>query len=361
VHHSRSTEQGARLDTLGEFALIARLTAGLETRPDVVLAAGDDAALLSPSADALLLATCDVQVEGQHFLWGIATPEEIGHKALAVNLSDIAAMGGQPLWALVSLLLPARMRVAEVERLYAGMQALARRYEVAIVGGNIAATSGPLAIDVTLLGRVAPDRALKRSGGQPGDALLVTGTLGAAAAGVLIAIGGGAHSDAISRGTRERVCQAMVAPEPRVAAGQALAATGAVSAMLDVSDGLAADLGHLCAASGVGAIVDAAAVPVDPAAAAVAEAYDRDALELALSGGEDYELLLAVRPADVERAAAAVTGTGGTVQMIGQLTDPVAGMQLRDAGGTLRPLEPRGWDHLRRYLGTRPAEHSDGE
>ena len=360
MHHWRSTEQGARLDTLGEFELIARLTAGLETRPDVALAAGDDAALLSPSVGVLLVATCDAQVEGQHFLWGVATPEEIGHKALAVNLSDVAAMGGQPLWALVSLLLPAHIRVAEVERLYAGMRALARRYEVAIVGGNIAATAGPLAIDVTLLGRVAPDRALKRSGGRPGDALLVTETLGAAAAGVLIATGG-ATAGTISREARERVRQAMVAPAPRVATGQALAATGAVSAMLDVSDGLAADLEHLCASSGVGAIVDAAAVPVDPAAAAVAEDYGRDALELALSGGEDYELLFAVRPADAERALAAVTGTGGTARIIGQLTDTALGMRLRDAGGTLRPLEPRGWDHLRRYVGTRTAEHSDEE
>jgi thiamine-monophosphate kinase len=347
VHDPRSAEQGVRPDAIGEFELIARLTAGLEMRPDVVLAAGDDAALLAPSAGALLVATCDTQVEGQHFLWGVATPEEIGHKALAVNLSDIAAMGGEPLWALGSLLLPARMRAAEVERIYAGMRTLARHHEVAIVGGNIAATTGPLAIDITLLGQVKRERAVTRSGGRPGDALLVTGTLGAAAAGVLVATGG-EPSSALSREARERVRQAMAAPEPRVAAGEALAATGAVSAMLDVSDGLAADLGHLCAASSVGAIVDAAAVPVDPAAAMVAENYGRDPLDLALAGGEDYELLFTVRPAEVERAVAAVAGTGGSARIVGQLTNAVLGMRLREADGTIRPLEPRGWDHLRR-------------
>ena len=174
-----------RLEDLGEFGLIARLTRDLPGRTDVVLPAGDDAALLdlSGAGDMLLVATCDAQVEGRHFIRGVATPEEIGWKALAVNLSDIAAMGAEPLWALVSLLLPAGESVAELDGVYTGMRALARRYGVAIVGGNVAGTPGPLAIDITLLGRVAPARALTRAGGRLGDALMVTGTLGAAAAG----------------------------------------------------------------------------------------------------------------------------------------------------------------------------------
>src|SRR5690348_2441925 len=180
-----------RLKDLGEFGLIARLTRGLPGRADVVLPAGDDAALLDlgGGADALLAATCDAQVEGRHFMRGAATPEEIGWKALAVNLSDIAAMGAEPLWALVSLLLPPGESVAVLDGVYAGLRTLAARYGVAIVGGNIAGTSGPLTIDITLLGRVMRARALTRAAGHPGDTLLVTGTLGAAAAGVLLAVG----------------------------------------------------------------------------------------------------------------------------------------------------------------------------
>src|SRR5579885_2312341 len=175
-----------RLDELGEFGLIARLTGDLGTRPDVMLGVGDDAAVLDLGGDALLVATVDAQVEGRHFLRGVATPEEIGHKALAVNLSDIAAMGDEPLWALVSLLVPPELPVETLDGIYAGFNMLAGRFGVALVGGNVAATDGPLAIDVTLLGRVPRGRVLTRAGGQPGDSLLVTGTLGAAAAGGLV-------------------------------------------------------------------------------------------------------------------------------------------------------------------------------
>ena len=159
-----------RIDELGEFALIERLTAGLPSRADVALGVGDDAALLDLggfAADSLLVATCDAQVEGQHFTLGVATPEEIGHKALAVNLSDLAAMGAEPLWALVSLLLPRALEVATLDGVYAGLRSLAARYSVALVGGNVSATDGPLAIDVTALGRVPRGQALTRAGGRP--------------------------------------------------------------------------------------------------------------------------------------------------------------------------------------------------
>jgi thiamine-monophosphate kinase len=337
----------------GEFGLIARLTAGLETRSDVLLAVGDDAALLDlcgTGSERVLVATCDAQVEGRHFLRGIASPAEIGHKALAVNLSDLAAMGAEPRWALVSLLLPPDLDVVLLDGIYAGMRALARRYGVAIVGGNIAATNGPLTLDLTLLGAVERGRALTRSGGQPGDALLVTGALGAAAAGVLAATA--PAGTALPDNMRERVRAALAAPEPRLREGQALAAAGAVSAMLDVSDGLAADLGHLCDASGVGAMVEAERVPIAPEAAAVCAAIGRDPLELALTGGEDYELLFAVRPDAVAMAIEAVRAAGGRATVIGHLTDAAQGRSLRFADGAIRPLPRLGWDHLRPEAGT---------
>ena len=351
----RAPDQRDRLEDLGEFGLIARLTRGLPGRVDVVLPAGDDAALLNLGGgeDVLLAATCDAQVEGRHFMRGVATPEEIGWKALAVNLSDIAAMGGEPLWALVSLLLSAGESVTALDGVYAGLRALAGRYGVAIVGGNIAGTSGPLTIDITLLGRVARPRALTRAGGRPSDALLVTGTLGGAAAGVLLATGTTSHGAAragIAPELAKRAHDAMAAPEPRVAEGRALAASGVVTAMLDVSDGFAADLGHLCAASGVGALVEEAALPIAPAAVVVAPVYGRAPLDLALYGGEDYELLLSVRPEGVRAAVEAVRGAGGSARVIGRLTADAGRIESEAPSGERRQIEPRGWDHLR-YLG----------
>ncbi len=331
---------------LGEFELIARLTRDLESRPDVVLGAGDDAAVLRVPPGAVLVATCDAQVEGQHFTLAVASPEEIGHKALAVNLSDIAAMGATPLWALVSLHLPSGFAVETLDGIYAGMRALARRFGVAIVGGNITATDGPLALDVTLLGACAPDRVLTRHGAQPGDALLLVGTLGAAAAGVLATMHA-AELAAVSPSLLARAHLAQCAPTPLVAEGQALGASGAASALMDVSDGLAGDLGHLCSRSHVGALVEAAALPIDPGAEAIALALGRDPTALALSGGEDYALLGSVPPEATARAVAAVRAAGGEGTIIGTITEPSAGLRLRLGGGEVVPLEPRGWDHLR--------------
>ena len=352
---SGSAPQSPGAGRVGEFELIARLTAGLTSRPDVVLGVGDDAALLAldPASPWLLAATVDAQVEGRHFVRGIATPEDIGHKALAVNLSDLAAMGAEPLWALVSLVLPPQADAAELERVYAGMRVLAQRYGVAIVGGNIASTeSGPLVVDVTVLGRVARGRAITRAGGQPGDALLVTGTLGAAAAGLLALVTAphapeAPHAVRLAQDVLSLARRALVAPAPHVAEGRTLAETGEVHAMLDVSDGLAADLAHLCAASGCGALLDAATIPIAAAARAVAAAYGRSALDLALYGGEDYQLLFATTPAAVGTVRDAVARVGGEAQVIGTLTAPSDGLRIRWPDGTIGPLEPRGWDHLR--------------
>jgi thiamine-monophosphate kinase len=333
---------------LGEFGLIARLTQGLERRSDVLLGVGDDAALLDTGAADLLVATCDAQVDGIHFIRGVATYEEIGHKALAVNLSDIAAMGAEPRWALVSLLIPREVGITDLEQVYAGMRTLGNRHEVAIVGGNVSATDGPFCLDVTLLGTVDRSLAVRRSGAQTGDTILLTGAVGTAAAGVLCttSVEGRAMSPSLALPARARSRQAMVAPVPQVAEGRALAASGVVTSMIDVSDGLAADLGHICRQSHVGAVVEAASLPVDASTREVAKAYERDPLTLALYGGEDYVLLCTVAEGGVGAALAAIAGAGGEGRVIGHIVDASLGMQLQLEAGQFIPLEPRGWDHL---------------
>ncbi|MBA3822728.1 MAG: thiamine-phosphate kinase [Ktedonobacterales bacterium] len=329
---------------LGEFGLIARLTAALPPHGGVVLGVGDDAALLDVgNATRLLVATCDAQVEGTHFRLTSATPEEIGRRVLAVNLSDIAAMGGIPQFALISLLVPLDMDVAVLDGIYAGLRAEATQFGVAIVGGNVA-RSERLVLDITLLGSVARAGALRRDGAHAGDALLVTGTLGAAAAGLRLL-----EDPTLAARLAAWDCQPLLAaqrtPVPRVAAGQWLARHGATAA-LDVSDGLAADLAHLCAASGVGAVVQAAALPISVATKAVAMELGVVPEDLALFGGEDYELLFTV-PAEIadELAENMLAEIEIPVTVIGHI-QAEGGLELARMGQKV-PLAPKGWDHLR--------------
>src|SRR5258707_3148661 len=308
--HPQAGVAPVQVSDLGEFGLIGRLAAHLPRRPDVFLSTGDDAALVGLGAAALLVATVDALVDGRHFLRAVATPEEIGHKALAVNLSDIAAMGAEPLWALVSLLVPPATDVALLDGIYAGIATLAQSFAVAIVGGNVASTSGPWTLDVTLLGRVQRHQAILRSGARQGDVLCVTGSLGAAAAGLQLATTDDLHIQ-ISPELREAARKSLVSPTPRVREGQILARGGAVTAMIDISDGLAADLGHLCAAGGVGALLEVERIPVHPAAAQVALARGQDAVMFALAGGGGYELLFSVPPDRLDAALHIVCEVGG--------------------------------------------------
>jgi thiamine-monophosphate kinase len=334
-----------RLEDLGEFGVIDRLTSKLETRPDVALGIGDDAALLDPGPEMLVVATVDALVEGRHFVMTISTPEEIGRKALAVNLSDLAAMGAEPCWALISLLVPPSLDAGILDGIYAGLRSEAHRYGVAVVGGNVTATDGPLALDVVALGRCPRDVQVTRAGGRPGDLLLVTGSLGAAAAGLLVAREP-KLAEGVARTLLQQARSALVVPTPRVEAGQALASGKLATAMLDISDGLAADLGHLCERSGVGAELDASSIPVDPAAMEIAACYGRDPLELALHGGEDYQLLCALMPDRRDEVLAALRAVGCAPIVIGRLTALEAGLTIRLADGSIHPLAATGWDHL---------------
>jgi thiamine-monophosphate kinase len=330
---------------LGEFGLIARLTQGWPAHPDVLLGVGDDAAILDVgNADEVLVATCDAQVEGTHFRLDRATPQEIGRRALAVNLSDIAAMGATPRWALISLLLPPTFAVAVLDGLYAGLRAEAEAAGVALVGGNVARLAERLVVDITLLGLGHRGHLLRRDGARPGNVLMVTGTLGTAAAGLRL-MATSTWQTRLSADVAAPLLAAQRLPTARLAAGQWLTLHGATAA-LDTSDGLAADLAHLCEASGVGAQIMLDALPIRPETRLAAEALGEAATDLALFGGEDYELLFTV-PAELAATCAtdlfAATGTPATI--IGTIQAERGLRAERD--GQIGPLAPGGWDHLR--------------
>ena len=318
---------------MGEFELIERYFAKVGPgRADVVLGVGDDAALLTVPAGHELAACTDTLVDGRHFP-AVTRADDIGWRALAVNLSDLAAMGATPAWATLALTLPA---VDEdwLEGFVAGFAALATQHQVALVGGDT--TRGPLTITVQALGFVPAGTALRRGGARPGDLLYVTGWPGDAAAGLALIegrlAGQGANRAALEGKFRR--------PEPRLGFGTRL--RGVASACIDISDGLAADLGRLAAASGVGATVRAAELPLSRALFALA-GEDR-AREFALGGGDDYELLFTVPPA-ARAALAAVTASAGApaCHCIGEIA---AGRGVRIQGERGELALPRGWDHF---------------
>jgi thiamine-monophosphate kinase len=313
---------------LTEFELIRRFTRGTPGHaPGVVLGIGDDAAVLRPPAGEDLVVTVDAVVEGVHFDAGFR-PEEVGWKALAVNLSDLAAMGARPRWALCALAVPRGAPAARLARVGRGLAACARRFGVTLVGGNVT-RAAELSLTVTALGSVRRGLALTRSGARPGDRLLVSGSLGGAALGL--------HRRAPAAARRRQHL-----PEPRLELGRSLG--GVASACIDLSDGLIQDLNHLLECSGAGARVRAAALPIDPALRRPA-AGDPRLLELALAGGEDYELLAAVPPSRLARALRAAGRAGVALTPIGEVVRG-SGLRLLDASGKPIRLARGGYDHL---------------
>jgi thiamine-monophosphate kinase len=307
-----------------EFALIDLLTASLPTHGSVVVGAGDDCAVLDLGlADRWVLFKTDAVVEGVHFT-AATEPRRIGHKALARCASDLAAMGGLPTVALVTVGLPIGFAPTDVQEVYAGLNALARRLGVGIAGGETSASPDGLWLSVALLGTVAKDRCVLRSGGRPGDALFVTGTLGGSRR--------GKHLDF----------------EPRVVEGRWLAERFPLHAMIDLSDGLAGDLRHVLKASGVGAELDANAIPISEAARATASgpSPEEAALRAALTDGEDFELLFSLATEDVEPLLTAWPTKFPHLSLshVGVLTHE-PGLRLRDDRG-VRPLELDGYAHF---------------
>jgi thiamine-monophosphate kinase len=327
-----------KLEDLGEFGLIARLARGCIVAPErVVVDIGDDCAATENAGGRLRLVTTDLLIERVHFLRRAITPKQLGAKAMAVNLSDIAAMGGRPLDAFVSLALPDDLSVEYVEALYDGLREMSAAFGVNILGGDTTASLADLVISIALTGEVERERMLRRRGARPGDRIWVTGTLGDAAAGL----------DAILQQRAELpeaapLVARHLGPQPHVAAGRVIAESGLGHAMLDLSDGLSSDLRHLCEASGVGCVVDASALPISPALRTYAERFGLDPIRLALDGGEDYVLCVAGDAG----LGAALGAAGHSAFAIGEIrAEPTRWVQRAD--GERHPLLPRGFDHLR--------------
>jgi len=318
---------------MDEFALIDRIRARAGTAAGVELGIGDDAALLRPSPGQLLAVATDTLNAGVHFPETTAAAD-IGHKALAVNLSDLAAMGASPEWCTLALSLP-DADAAFVDAFLDGFLGLAERHAVVLVGGDT--TRGPLSVTVTVGGRVPPGAALRRDGARVGDAVFVTGTLGDAAAGLRQVLDA-ADPTAVSGPLRQRLDR----PTPRLAAGLTL--RGQASACIDLSDGLLGDLGHVLAASGVGAELALAALPVSPALAAVAKG---PALwQLQLCGGDDFELCFTAPEAAEAAIAAAMAATGTPVARVGRIV-PGGGLALRTPDGADFTPSGTAWRHFR--------------
>lgn len=314
-----------------EFDLIARIRARIAHRDDVMLGIGDDAAVLAPPPDRHLVVAMDTLNAGVHFPAETAAAD-IGWKALAVNLSDLAAMGAQPAWCTLSLSLP-QSDAAWIDAFLDGFLALAAQHAVALVGGDT--TRGPLSVCVTAHGLIEPRGALRRDGARVDDDVWVTGTLGDAA-GALRQWRAGEAIDATLRVRLDR-------PTPRVAAGRALA--GIAHACIDVSDGLLADLGHVCAMSRVGAEIDIDALPASDALRAACDRATLRALQAA--GGDDYELCFTAPKTARLAVQAAMDGCDVAATRIGRIVAADAGrIVVRDATGVEWSPPARGYDHF---------------
>ena len=341
------------VSSVGERALVSRLRSRITDVPGVKVGIGDDAAVVETASVSLV--TTDVMVEGIHFDRALSPARLIGRKALSVNLSDIGAMSGVPRYAVVNLCLPPDCPLEFFDGLYDGITERAAEVGIGIVGGNLSATPGPITVAITVLGN--GDRAITRRGVQVGDLVVVTGGLGAAAEGlrllregVRLADDGMVVATGIWTPSSEpplgRCVRAHLDPAPPLAFARAMSeAEGTVRAMMDLSDGLSTDLTRLCSENAIGAVIDPLAVPVDPAVAKIERARGGDPLPLALHGGEDYQLLMAVAPDRIDAVRDMAFVWDLPITVIGQFVvgAPAVSVQV---GEWIEPLRAHGFDHF---------------
>jgi len=347
---------------MNEFDFIRKIREQAGTRgasSDLIRGIGDDAAVFKSTAGSNLVITTDLLIEDIDFRHDSTQPNLLGHKALAVSLSDIAAMGARPRWAMLSLGLQQGVWDSNFrDQFYEGLFQLADRYGVKLIGGDISRSPDKTVIDSIVIGECATGRALLRSGAQPGDAIFVTGFLGDAAAGLRLLERGARlpapepltenldATDEPDRGPHpiDSLLLRQLKPEPRVGWGLLLGDKQLATSMIDLSDGLSSDLNHLCIESQVGALIDASRIPIDPFVRDVCGRRALDPLMLALHGGEDFELLFTVSPEKEAKLPKRVDGIA--VTRIGKITEASSGVQISE-GPRKWTLEPGGWEHFK--------------
>jgi thiamine-monophosphate kinase len=324
-----------KLEELGEFGLIGRIAERVTATAGISIGIGDDAAAVATEPGTVSLLTTDMLLEGVHFDLSFCTPENLGWKSLAVNLSDIAAMGGKPRYCLLSLAVPQGITVSFIDGFIDGLLACASDFGVTLIGGDTCSTRSGLVVSLTVMGEQLPDRVVPRSGARPGDLILVTGTLGDSALGLRQLMAGHRDGQAILR---------HLEPSPRVREGLMLAEEKLPTAMIDVSDGLLADLGHILKRSAVGAYLELERLPLSPEVAAHVSDQVADPFNLPLSGGEDYELLFTIPPDRETAARKALSTLGTSVSVLGKIT--TSGLRVVDLNGKDYPVVARGYNHF---------------
>ncbi|MBW1806146.1 MAG: thiamine-phosphate kinase [Deltaproteobacteria bacterium] len=337
------------LAEIGEFGLIDRIDELLKKEgikgSGVILGIGDDAASFIPNDGYELLVTCDCMVEGRHYLADRILPFDLGRRSMVMNISDIGAMGGRPMYALVSLGLKVDTPVTHVEAMYRGFMSELAPFEASIIGGNITRSDLSAFIDITLIGEVEREIMMRRSSARPGDLILVTGYPGEAAAGLRLLTEAGDSKDLQDH----PLVRAYNCPSHRAKEGRALALSGFATSMIDISDGLLGDLGHICQGSSVGAELIQEKLPVSDNMRDVIPSIGMDLYDIVMKDSDDYELIVTCLPENADRISSIVEDIGSTsVTEIGRITSVTGGIRLILPDNSQREIIPAGWDHFKR-------------
>ncbi len=335
------------ISNLGEFGLITRIASASKPGIGVITGIGDDAAVTDVSPGMQLLTSTDMLLENVHFRRSWHDPYRLGRKSLAVSISDIAAMGGIPRWALMSLGIPADLSLEFIDEFTRGFLAMASEHGVALIGGDTCSSRGGLIISVTIMGEQYPQLVVRRSGAQPGDDIWVTGTLGDAAMGLRLLEQLPLHEGEGWGEGGSILISRLLDPSPRTAAAFALAETGMITAMIDISDGLLADFGHIAEQSAVGGTINLDAVPLSAGFRAASSYISEFPYNLAISGGEDYELCFTSPPSRREKIALLMKKCGIEATPVGIVTTSPE-VCTRAADGTRCNQKNQGFNHFTR-------------
>jgi thiamine-monophosphate kinase len=333
------------LKDIGEFGLIRRIGELLKREgvqaPGVSLGIGDDTASFKTRPGYEVLVTCDCVVEGRHFLRRHISAMDLGRRSMMLNISDIGAMGGLPLYALISLGLKNETLVKDIEDMYRGFLSELNPFNASIIGGNLTKSGDGIFIDITLIGEVEEGRAVRRSGAAPGDVILVTGYPGQSTAGLQLLLHSLAPED-------HPLVRAYTTPSHRAREGRAVALTGCATAMIDTSDGFLGDLGHICEESQVGALLREEKFPVSEELREAARILRKEPRDFFLGDSDDYQLIITCGAKDVERIRSSIALTyDGPVTEVGEVAAPEKGLRLLLADGSEQSLSAKGWDHFR--------------